>query len=45
MSCLIIDLNAERKRRAGLADSGRCPKCGAPRVMCRVVNECGDEEK
>lgn len=30
----MIDLNAERKRRAGLADTGRCPRCGHWRHLC-----------
>jgi hypothetical protein len=44
----MTDLNAERKRRAGLADNGRCPHCGRWRLLCQKIRnagvDCEDED-
>lgn len=39
----VIDFNSERKRRAGLADTGCCETCGEVRYLCRIIN-CVNEE-
>jgi hypothetical protein len=31
----MASMNAWRKRRAGLADDGRCPTCGRYRLFCK----------
>lgn len=42
---MITLLNAARKRRAGLADTGRCTRCGRYRMFCNGPLGCIDDPK